>query len=223
MNKLNPAWFVSRPIDLEHKQYVLMAYIRDAETSFMSNQIRPFFEDVRGQIKNLESYISIRGILKTDAYNLSEKEQEDITYIMSLPDNHEDQIEVNKIVKWSLKKLLSLQKTANELWRVVEDSLSMSFVGSKPKKIKGGYLFIRYPGSWIVETYRFENERWQMTIEFIGYDENRKSTYADVMSKYDDGQEDYAYIMVEPTKQFNTTDTLLPVVEHILKSKVIKN
>ncbi len=221
LNGLTQTWFLNPPFDLEHKQYVLLAYIRDAKKVFESNKINPYFDDVRGHLKNIECYNSIRGLLKKDGEDFTKADQKAMDYISKLPDNHPDRMEVAKIVKWSMEQLKDLQKQAGDTWKYIENSLAMSFIGVKPKRVHGGYMFIRYPGSWIVETYKFWVEKDQVLTEFVGYDENKTSTYDDVIVRYSGVHEDYAYIAVEPTKPFNTKDGLLPVVNQVLKSKVI--
>lgn len=221
LNGLTPTWFLRAPFDLEHKQYVLLAYIRDANEAFDSNKIVPYFEDVRAQLKNMECYSSVRGILTGTAYELNKTDKINMDYISRLPDNAPDRVEVDKIVKWSIGQLRTLQGRGNDIWKFIEGSLSMSFVGTKPRLVKGGYMFIRYPGSWIVETYKFWQEKDQVMSEFIGYDENKLATYNDVLKKYTGVHEDYAYVVVEPTKAFDTKSGLLPVVHTVLKNKVI--
>jgi len=221
LNSLTQTWFLKPPFDLEHKQYVLLAYIRDADTDFSANKLSPYFDDVRAQLKNVECYSSIRGLLKREGEDFTKADIKNIEYIANLPDSHPDRKEVDKIVKWSLDKLKDLQRRGSDVWKHIENSLAMSFIGHKPRRVKGGYMFIRYPGSWIVETYKFWTEKDQVVSEFIGLDENKATNYSDVIERYSGVHEDFAYIAVEPTKPFNTKDGLLPVVHQVIKSKVI--
>lgn len=221
LKALTPTWFLKPPFDFEHKQYVLLAYIRDANKAFEANKLEPYFDDVRAQLKNMECYSSIRGLLKREGDEFTEEDLKTIDYVSTLPDNHPDRMEVDKIVKWSVLQLKDLQRHGSDVWKHIENCLAMSFIGNKPKKVRGGYMFIRYPGSWIVETYKFWMDKDQVKSELIGFDENESPKYSDVMAKYSGVHEDYAYISVEPTKPFDTKDGLLPVVHQVLKSKVI--
>lgn len=221
LNGLTPTWFLKPPFDLEHKQYVLLAYIRDANKTFDANKLTPYFDDVRAQLKNIECYSSIRGLLKRDGDEFTKDDLKMIDYVANLPDSHPDRKEVDKVVKWSIGQLKDLQRRGSDVWKHIENCLAMSFIGQKPRKVRGGYMFIRYPGSWIVETYKFWVEKDRVCSEFIGFDENKSPKYTDVMVKYSGVHEDYAYISVEPTKPFDTKDGLLPVVHQVLKSKVI--
>lgn len=222
LNGITPAWIFKPPFDLEHKQWLLRAYIRDATKIFNDNRLNPYFEDVNNQIKNLECYNTTKGIMKRDCKALEPEDHELMSYISKLPDDHKHRIEVNSSVQWSLEQLINLRKIGISVWNYIEGSLSMSFIGKKPNIVKNGYMFIRYPGSYIVETYKFQsNKDGEVTSKFIDYDENKDVSYNDVISRYPGIGVNSAYVIVEPTKPFNTKDALIPVVHQVIKTKVI--
>jgi len=223
LNGLTVTWIFNPPFDLEHKQLLLSAYMRDAQKIFNSNKLSPYFEDLEIKIKNLECYNSTKAIMKRDCKELISADKELVDYISKLPDDHKDRIAVSDIVGWSLDQLYQLRKHAVSVWNHIEGSLAMSFIGEKPKNVKNGYLFIRYPGSYIVETYKFKsNADGSVTTKFVSFDENKDDTYMDTMARYPGINPEYsAYIAVEPTKPFNTIDAVMPVVRQVLKSKVI--
>lgn len=219
--ELSPVWFMKKPIDLEHKQYVLMAYMQEVSKSFDNEEIEPYFDAVRAHVKNLETFLTIRGILKTNQTEFTEEDTADMEYVMQLPDNHPDMQEIYQIVKWSVKKLKDLQKRGTDIWKYVESVLSMSYIGNRPKKISKGFMFVRYPGSYIVETFRFSKDKSGVKLDFIGYDDNKMENYSDVLKKYLDASEQSVYVVVEPSRYVNTSTSLLPVVKQVLKTKVI--
>ena len=91
----------------------------------------------------------------------------------------------------------------------------------KPKKkITSGHIFIRHPGSFVVETYKFSKDRTEIKMEFIDYDENRLTNYTDVLKKYKKESTD-VFIVVETSKYIETKQSLLPVLKHVLKNKVV--
>lgn len=219
--QLSPVWFMKKPIDLEHKQYVLLDYMQEVSRSFDNEELEPYFDAVRSHVKNLDTFLTIRGILKTSSYEFTEEDTADMEYVMQLSDNHPDMQEVYSIVKWSLKELKELQKKGTNIWKYVESVLSMSYIGNRPRKISKGFMFVRFPGSFIVETFRFTKDKSGVKLDFIGYDDNKLDNYSDVLSKYSDATEQSAYVVVEPTRYVDTKSSLLPVVKQVLKNQVI--
>ena len=91
-NGLSSSWFVENPIDFEHKLYVLMSFIKNAETNINNGYWFPEFTIIEERYKDLCSFIENSKI----SMNKSNKPLFD--YIYDLPNNSNELLEINKII-----------------------------------------------------------------------------------------------------------------------------
>lgn len=67
MEKLLPIkWFVEAPIDFEHKQYVLFAYLQNVELCFMQKKLSPHLLHLERLVDELIGFQSSFDVLKKE-------------------------------------------------------------------------------------------------------------------------------------------------------------
>lgn len=53
IESLPPTWYLNPPIDFEHKQYVLFAYLQKVDESFLRKKVSPFLLQMEDMEKEL--------------------------------------------------------------------------------------------------------------------------------------------------------------------------
>lgn len=103
INQLPLTWYMESPIDFEHKQYVLLAYLQKVDTLFLLKNLSPHLlhmEKMINELKNYEiSYEKMRDDFNKNRY----------IYFNDNPklvgENNELIIEIEEIVKFSIPQV----------------------------------------------------------------------------------------------------------------------
>ena len=101
--RLDTNWILQEPIDLEHKQYVLLDYINKVDKDFDNFKLYPSFQELSVHIANLGS------IKKRSKYITLNRKPEDIDDEILIDDlkyhnlnyGEETKDEILKIIKYS--------------------------------------------------------------------------------------------------------------------------
>lgn len=203
MTNISKIWFLKNPIDLEHKQYVLMAFIRDAERDLKEGNLSPYYNKIKILISDLECYKTTNLVVS----KLNKSENEELQNVNKYQSSDVRAIEINKIVEWSLNKLIELQKKFNISWRLIESSFNIYYLSDKKSKTSTGFLFVRYTGSDVVEIYQFKINKSNVSIKSYGYERN---SYLEIMESLNEQNINYTFIVAESTMAFNTMKSSMP-------------
>lgn len=63
---ISPTWFIESPIDFEHKQYLLLAYLQRVESSFLNKKLSPHLLHLEKLTDELVGFKSSLEIIKRD-------------------------------------------------------------------------------------------------------------------------------------------------------------
>lgn len=102
MNIIPLTWYIESPIDFEHKQYVLLAYLQTVDNSFMKKILSPHFLHMEKLIIELNDF--------NNSYESIKKDFDKNRYIY-IDNNHligEDNVlvdEVYEIVNFSIPQI----------------------------------------------------------------------------------------------------------------------
>jgi hypothetical protein len=222
---LSPIWFIEKPIDFEHKQYVLLAYLQKVEKGFKANNLADFLYETRYHSKNIECFLTIRSLLELrDVPGPTDEQREYFKTVAAKPDDNPDLMEAIKISKWSIKKLQDTIKTGSEVFKKIESNLKMYCIG-KPMDKNTGYLLLRYAGSPVFECYKFIYDPTFKDVTFTlhqYYDMPTKSDFIDVKLKV--LEEEYKandlFVAVESDISYDTRKSVFPVLNHLFASKI---
>ena len=218
-------WFCKFPIDFERSRYVLLDYLQHVEKDFAQDNISKYLFDVRFHCKNLESFLNTRQCLES-IIPLNKEQQLQFKEMIALPDTDSRYIEIMDIVKWGIPHLQKSLKTGSAIWKKVEGSLNVFYIGTTHiLENNTGFIILRYGGSPIVEAYKFEYKPKTKDIAFhlIGYREaGAKADYGDVCESIlkENNEKDAVIIGVESLHAYKTKDSVLPVLRHVLTTKV---
>ena len=103
INQLPLTWYIESPIDFEHKQYILLAYLQKVESSFLLKNLSPHLLHMEKMINELKNYeISYEKIKKDFDKNR-------YIYFEDNPklkgENDELIVEIKEIVKFSIPQV----------------------------------------------------------------------------------------------------------------------
>lgn len=226
MTTLSPIWFLEKPIDLEHKQYVLLDYIQKINKAFNEFKLTPYFFDLKFHIQNIDCFLSQYTILDSTDKRLTEEQNAILHTILERGKKSDDVLEAVEICKWSAPLMKETMKDGNKVWKQVESSLKKFYIGHTPKDVSHGFLLIRYGGSHIVEAYTFTgSKRGNVKIDPFGlYDMSGEKNYKSIKNQIllDSGDNfDPLFIGIESLQAFNSEESVIPVMSQILYKKVI--
>jgi len=213
--KMNTLWFLNPSPDFEREQWTLMAYLRDAEKDLHESRLEPFYSDITKRLQDLECFLTTRTVV-TD---LSRSERKLLSIFNERSDDSNENQEVFKIVRFAQEKLQLLKKEYHNIWRKVESSFNLFYIGEKPlTKIDHGIMFIRYAGSHITEVYKFWNESGKAHLNHIEYSDEE---YVDIQIRLDETNPNETYIIAESQLAFDTMITSMPFLVSTLEKKVM--
>lgn len=224
---LSPIWFVEKPIDLEHKQYILMDYLQKVDKGFRQNNLADFLYETRYHSKNIECFLTVRSLLELrDVTPPTDEQREYFKSVTSKPDDSPELQEAIKIAKWSLKKLQDSIKQGAEVFKKIESSISNNFyfIGNTLDK-NTGYLLLRYAKSPVFECYKFIYDYTfkDVTFSFYKYyDMPGMADFADVKLKVleDENKSDDLFIAVDSDLSYDTKKSMFPVLNHLFAVKI---
>lgn len=117
---LNSDWFLQRPIDMEHKEYILSSFLSKVEEALGRGEIYPYFTELSLHMASIGNY------LKNGKYIILNKEFSEIDDEIMLYDlkgkscrkkfSESEKIELNKILKESHEKLLQYFSVCKGMW-----------------------------------------------------------------------------------------------------------
>jgi hypothetical protein len=99
---LSPTWFIESPVDFEHKQYLLFAYLQKVESSFLNKKLSPHLLHLERLSDELISFDSSFKLIKKDF------EKNRYTYFDNIKlegENNQIILEIKEIVGFSILQL----------------------------------------------------------------------------------------------------------------------
>lgn len=221
---LDNTWFLSPQPDFEREQYKVLGFLQSIDVDFKAEKLDPGLFEVKYQLNNIESFITTQTILPRRGTKHSRKELDRMEWFNSLYEKSDTIREINDILKWSFKKLQEKYKEGAQIWKSVEASLNLFYVGDIPQKIENGYLLVRYGGSHITEVYSFEYNDKKKAIEVVLKNYEDKD-YGDIRSdlKMEAEYKNPAFIGIESLHSFDTVASVIPIVKTIISNHMITN
>ena len=157
--RLDTNWILQEPIDLEHKQYVLLDYITKVDKDFDKFKLYPSFQELSihlaniGSIKESGRYISLNRLPEEidDEVLLT-----DLNY-KKIRNTKENVDEILKIIDYSKDKLTDLFLIGKSIYSLIYDAtlVSVVFNGDKIKieKPGRGFFYFNYKNKGYIYQY----------------------------------------------------------------------
>jgi hypothetical protein len=141
-------WLFQEPIDLEHKQYVLLDYLQKLDKNLNNLKLYPQFQEISLHLASINLLIE-KGQYLTLGRQLKDPDDE-ILISDLIPVNcplltQEEILEVYDVCKFSTENLKDYFNHAKAIWDIVNDTVSIEVV-QNPKNIepKQGLFFLDY-------------------------------------------------------------------------------
>jgi len=141
-------WLFQEPIDLEHKQYVLLNYLQKLDKNLNNFKLYPQFQEISLHLASINLLIEKGQIL---TLNRVLKDPDDEILISDLVPTDcplltkEEILEVYHVCKYSSTKLSDYFNHAKAIWDIVNDAISIDPVKNKKNiEPKQGLFFLNY-------------------------------------------------------------------------------
>jgi hypothetical protein len=149
-------WLFQEPIDLEHKQYVLLNYLQKLDKNLNSFKLYPQFQEISLHLASINLLIE-KGQILTLNRTLKDPDDEILLSDLVAMDcpllTKEEILEVYNVCKYSSTKLTDYFNHAKAIWDIVNDAVSINPVqNSKSIDPKQGLFFLDYNN----KTYLYE-------------------------------------------------------------------
>jgi hypothetical protein len=142
---LNTDWLFQTPIDLEHKQYVLLSYFQKLNERFDKFEVYPSFIELSLHFANVRTMISENKMLSTEKkfeYFDDELLVSDLKYNQVPELNIDDNGQYQEILKYATPKIYDYFNIAKSIWGLVNDSISVQLRRNKNELAKkSGYFY----------------------------------------------------------------------------------
>jgi hypothetical protein len=195
MKNLTPIWFVMEPIDQEHKEYILLDYLKSISKNLDQKNCYNILKSVSRIIKILNNFKKNKNFIAEDLKTINSK---DLSYIKGFNFNlisKEKREEIMIIIENSLETLYEYSEIFLEMLKDEESKIKIFRVQSRfsspdALEVKSGILIIRnmindkiipyyWQGSVIMRTSEgnknicllkkipIKNSRYSMNYEYI--------------------------------------------------------
>lgn len=120
MKNLSPIWFIQSPIDVEHKYYILLDFLKSVNLEIKDRKIYSPTKKIFSLIKDLNNFLHA-GSISLDTMNLTEEEKR----VLSTPLTLEESLEIDQIAKNSLRILYRYADLGINLWKNLEERIKI--------------------------------------------------------------------------------------------------
>jgi len=181
MQTLNANWFIEVPIDFEHKQYQLLAYLQQINAHFNKTQLYPNLNDLIFHYNNLKKFKSDKTTLESNfPVRLSNVDiaAVRITYEKIVNDDTMMQ-EIEQIIGYAVGKIKPAIKEGQEIHDFVESHLAIMEIGVRPLYPFHGYLLLRNGDEKGTHVYEY-----QVTL-FESHQEKYRGIHTTYVTRYE--------------------------------------
>jgi len=238
-------WLFQEPIDLEHKQYVLLDYLQKLDKNLNNLKLYPQFQEISLHLASINLLIE-KGQYLTLGRQLKDPDDE-ILISDLIPVNcplltKEEILEVYNVCKYSTENLRDYFNHAKAIWDIVNDTVSIEVV-QNPKNIepKQGLFFLDYKEKtylyeFIIKQIKKDSVETKCQIKKIcecpkgDFNEKLKDIKKPLIKNLQDEEVHGKLIVftVNHNNNYPLRETLLPIVKrkimnYMIQSKIIRH
>jgi hypothetical protein len=238
-------WLFQEPIDLEHKQYVLLDYLQKLDKNLNNLKLYPQFQEISLHLASINLLIE-KGQYLTLGRQLKDPDDE-ILISDLIPVNcplltKEEILEVYNVCKYSTENLRDYFNHAKAIWDIVNDTVSIEVV-QNPKNIepKQGLFFLDYKEKtylyeFIIKPIKKDSFETKCQIKKIcecpkgDFNEKLKEIKKPLIKNLQDEEVHGKLIVftVNHNSNYPLRETLLPIVKrkimnYMIQSKIIRH
>jgi hypothetical protein len=238
-------WLFQEPIDLEHKQYVLLDYLQKLDKNLNNLKLYPQFQEISLHLASINLLIE-KGQYLTLGRQLKDPDDE-ILISDLIPVNcplltKEEILEVYNVCKYSTENLRDYFNHAKAIWDIVNDTVSIEVV-QNPKNIepKQRLFFLEYKEKtylyeFIIKQIKKDSVETKCQIKKIcecpkgDFNEKLKDIKKPLIKNLQDEEVHGKLIVftVNHNNNYPLRETLLPIVKrkimnYMIQSKIIRH
>lgn len=177
MFKLSENWITEGLMDVEYKQYLLLAYLRDIHEVFNNKILYPPFAELIEHHRNLKTIKKNLQQIKSSEKELKGIDWQNYQLIYQTPENTETEI-IEEIINFSIPKIEQEIQHGKEVFEEVEKKLKYTTVGLVPLHKDVGFFFVQnYPTSDFL-VYKYE------VSSFYTQSQDNKTAYKKLQTEY---------------------------------------
>jgi hypothetical protein len=238
-------WLFQEPIDLEHKQYVLLDYLQKLDKNLNNLKLYPQFQEISLHLASINLLIE-KGQYLTMNRTLKDPDDEILISDLIPVDcpllTKEEILEIYHICKYTTDKLKDYFNHAKAIWDIVNDTVSIEVV-QNPKNIehKQGLFFLDYKDKtylyeFIVKPIKKGNLETKCHIKRIcecpkgDFDEKLKEVKKPLIKNLQDENVHGKLIVfrINHNNNYPLKETLLPIAKrkimnYMVQSKIIRH
>jgi hypothetical protein len=239
--KLETDWMFKKPIDFEHKKYVLLDFLKKCDENLNDLKVYPTFIELSLHLANTQTLIKGNNILYTEKkldYPDDELMLVDLKY-KTLPNIGEDSNEeIKKIIKYSAPKFFDYFNLAKSIWTIGFDAVSIEIKKNKRNlKTLKGFVFYNDKFTNVDHVWEFvlnqlvrDKNDYKVYFHHIysgGTDEltldQITSNYKNLFSGFTDQEiSKFPIIEVTTTQNLPFTETLVPIFKRKILSYIMQ-
>jgi hypothetical protein len=229
MEKLSKDWLTQGLIDVEYKQYLLLAYLKTVKDSFRRNELYPFMADLVVHYRNLLSVKENKALIRESfpkEISLEEVKKLELSY-RQLVEDDDVMKQLESIIEFSIPQIKNSLQEGSVIFELVESKCEIAPIGVTPLYAKEGYLFVSQPPESQTQVYRYQmsifedsNEQLRsLNTSFVdSFERSISNTYEkiklDLVKRYKDLPNPATYLILSRMK-FPFTETLMPVAKRL--------
>ena len=220
-------WFLQRPIDFEHKQYVLSSLLVKVEEALSRGELYPYFTELSLHMASIGSFI------KNESYYIIDKEfksvdDEVMLYELKPRKNRkkytkEEYAELVKIMAYAHEKLLKYSSICKGVWDMSYEATSIKLRKNK-KQLDKKVSYVVYQDTFNESTIVWESQfiinserRGDTTIKFDKIYEGNNKTFKEVVKENSTSQNlNIPIFEVFSSQNFPLENTLIPLFKRKL-------
>lgn len=223
-------WILQEPIDFEHKQYVILNYIKKTGEKLEKFELYPTFQELS------ILYASANKVTENGQFiTLREKPEEiddeillsDLIYNPIIFKSIEETEEILKIASYAKDKLQNLFMIAKSLWSVVNETINLKLLNSLEFLEHGiGYFYFKYKKKFYIYEYNFvklrENSLEQKCIINLLYKGNKVDVESIITEKGNYGIE-LPIFKISIDQEFPLEGCLLSLIKRKIMNYVFQS
>lgn len=143
MKNLKNTWFLTHPIDLEHKQYVLLDFLKSVNQDIKKDDI---YNPVKRIFSLTKEMVSVKNWMNPERDStkyITDQTQGLIDFFKNSDFTEDEKDEIKKITESSLDVLFQYIELGIELWKNVEKRIKAFDLNKYPSENSYGILILR--------------------------------------------------------------------------------
>ncbi len=169
MKKFNPTWFIQDPIDPEHKEYILLDYLKSLSKKLNAKNSYSVLREISRIIKVLNDFKNNKTISSSVVKGLNKADKEYLDDFSYSKMDEGSKILVDEIVENSLHTLYDYSEVCLEILKDEESKIKIFRVEPEtiiqPERANSGILIIRNMITDTIEAYRWQGSVVLKTAE----------------------------------------------------------